>query len=106
MKLRLTNRASLFANYNDCATENTNVLFYIHSTEHWALSAADVKTAFMKRQITVALKPNEKGEGAFSLGEAINCRYCRELHPNPCLFYIQLLEIMLFALKGTNVIQE
>ncbi|WP_299011946.1 hypothetical protein [uncultured Shewanella sp.] len=106
MKLALTDRASLFANYSACASDRTNVLFYIHSTEYWALSVADVKTAFMKRQLTVALKPNEKGEGAFSLGKAINCRYCRELHPNPCLLYIQLLEVMLFALKGTNVIQE
>ncbi|WP_299492861.1 hypothetical protein [uncultured Shewanella sp.] len=106
MKLKLTRNAGLFADYSAYATDKTKVLFYIHSTEHWALSSADVKTAFMKRQITVALKPNEKGEGAFSLGTAINCRYCLKLHPNPCLFYIQLLEVMLFALKGSNVIQE
>ncbi|MCL1125315.1 hypothetical protein [Shewanella surugensis] len=106
MRLKLTSSAGMIAGYNAAATSDTNVLFYIHPTEHWALSCADVEMAYMKRQLTVSLQPNEKGEGVFSLGTAISCRYSLQLHPNPCLFYIQLLEAMLFSLKGTKVIQE
>lgn len=106
MKLKLTRNASLMASYNASATPNTNVLFYIHPTEHWALSSAEIEMAYMKRQLTVSLEPSQNDEGVFSLGSAIHSRYCLKLHPNPCLLYIQLLETMLFALKGTSVIQE
>jgi len=106
MKLKLTRNASLMTSYNASATSNANVLFYIHPTEYWALSNSEVEMAYMKRQLTVSLEPSENGEGVFSLGMAIHSRYCLKLHPNPCLLYFQLLETMLFALKGTRVIQE